>query len=94
MYIRKVNDSKHPSYLITDWEGDEQYYIYNNWKREGDKEIYLGHEIYEISGGFRKIGQISQCGELEVLEDGLLLKDSMRAKVFDFCRKDIDLQFQ
>lgn len=94
MYIRKVNDSRHPSYMITDWEGEEQYYIYNIWKRDGDKEIYLGHEIYEISGGFRKIGQISQCGELKILEDGELLKGSMREKVFDFCRKDIDLQFQ
>jgi len=94
MYIRKVNDSKHPSYMITNWGGEEQYYIYNIWKRDGDKEIYLGREIYEVSGGFRKIGQISECGELEVLEDGELLKGSMRAKVFEFCRKDIDLQFQ
>ncbi len=94
MYIRKVNDLKHPSYMITDWEGEEQYYIYNNWKKEEEEETYLGHEIYEVSRGFRKIGQSSKLGELEVLEGGMLLKDSMRAKVFDFCRKDIDLQFQ
>lgn len=52
MNIRKICDRKHPSYLVFGQDGEE-YYINNNWSADGTQ--YLGHEIYDIEGCFRKL---------------------------------------